>query len=99
MSQQFLTVNRYLDKNEKEIYEGDIVHVESDGRAWSVHYEDYLARFQVYDQINSNRDIEIDIISGHYNNPVFSIRGNDSIPLMVVGDIHYNTELLKKESG
>ena len=48
------------DKNGGEIYKSDIVHVDKDGHVWSIEYDSDEAKFIAYNQINSERDIEID---------------------------------------
>lgn len=81
------------DKNGKEIYEGDIVHVGKDGQVWSVEYALFgEPRFGVFNQVNSCRDIELngqeDDITGFYAVDEF-------IPLQVIGNIYENPELIK----
>ena len=62
------------DKNGKEIYEGDIVHVRRDrfgkgkDEVWSVEYDDQTGRFVVSNHVNSTRDFVQDFVSGSGNN-------------------------------
>jgi len=79
------------DKNGVEIFEGDIVHVEENGRVWSVGFDE--ASFIAYNQINSNRIIELGLREG----AEFSIDGDTSIVCEVIGNIHQNPELLEGE--
>ena len=86
------------DKKGKEVYEGDIIYCVKDrfGKGqheyWSVEYEG--SKFIVFNQHNSERDIEIDIVRGN-DNPFFSPDGEKENELEIIGNITENPELLK----
>lgn len=82
------------DKNGVEIYEGDIVACikdkfgEGKHEYWTVEYE--VIKFVVYNQLNSNRDIEEQEI----NNPYFATVNTGVVHLEVIGNKYENPELL-----
>ena len=92
------------DLNGKEIYEGDIVHIGPNGQVWSVEYDESEARFIVFNQLNSDRSIDL-----NFDNPPYS-QGNKvvspvkvqvtehySFGLAIIGNIHDNPELLESK--
>jgi len=88
------------DKNGKDIYEGDIVCCVKNrfGRGkheyWSVLYEESEAKFMIYNQLNSLRDIERDVTESEY--PIFCVDGKNFQELEVIGNIYENGELLRR---
>lgn len=92
------------DRNGVEIYEGDIVHKEAH-ETWSVEYDEQHASFCVYNQLNSNRQIE-----AHTSNyEIYNIKGGGIAGAVeicegkgfvceVIGNIYENPELLTKDS-
>jgi uncharacterized phage protein (TIGR01671 family) len=81
------------DKNGVEIYEGDIVHVEPTGQAWSVEYDDQEACFIVYNQLNSNRRFDTDFSDPEC--PIVTICEGMEFKPEVIGNIYENKELIK----
>jgi uncharacterized phage protein (TIGR01671 family) len=85
------------DKNDKQIYEGDIVGVINDKfglgkhEYWSVEYDESEAKYVVFNQINSIRGFSCD--TG--NPPVVDIHGEQHFVCEVIGNIYENSELLK----
>ena len=72
------------DINGKDMYEGDIVHVESKDRIWSIefgYFGDHM--FYVRDNINSGRVLEWEgVVYGDF--PYFTRDGKDTILCEVV---------------
>jgi len=81
------------DKNDVEIYEGDIISITNFGgfkEVWSVEFFD--GGFCVYNQINSLRELRNSI---YFNGTTFDITEKlNCIPTEVIGNIHDNPELL-----
>ena len=78
------------DKNSVEIYEGDIVYVKKDrfgegqNEVWTIVWE--VAGFNVYNQLNSFREIEQ---ATEFNgNPYFTTYEDNSYELEVTGNIY-----------
>ena len=83
------------DKNGKDIYEGDIVHISKDGQVWSVEYDETEARFIVYNQLNSNRSFDFDYYQEYPDCPIVEICTANVFYPEVIGNIYENSELLK----
>jgi uncharacterized phage protein (TIGR01671 family) len=81
------------DVNGIEIYEGDIVHVEPTGQAWSVEYDEQEACFIVFNQLNSNRRFDTDFSDPEC--PIVSICEGMEFKPQVIGNIYENKELIK----
>jgi uncharacterized phage protein (TIGR01671 family) len=85
------------DKWDNDIYEGDIVYCFKDKfgknkhEYWTVRYRD--SKFVVYNQLNSERDIEIDITESCY--PIFTTDGKEYWVLEVIGNVHESKDLIK----
>ena len=91
------------DLNGREIFEGDIVHIGPRGQVWSVEYDESEARFIVFNQINSDRSIELNFEDQIYScgeklvSPVkVQVTEDYSFGLAVIGNIHDNHELVSK---
>ena len=82
------------DKNGKDIYEGDIVHISKDGQVWSVEYDELSARFIVYNQLNSNRDFNFDYKQTYVNCPIVVVHSTKAFYPEVIGNIYENPELI-----
>lgn len=81
------------DKNGKEIYEGDVVHIDEHGNAWTVGYALFgEPRYVVFNQLNPRRDI---VISEADSSTYGFFKSEDFIPLEVIGNIYQNPELLQ----
>lgn len=77
------------DKNEKEIYEGDIIDTPLDkyNKRWVVEF--HYGKFQLTNNVNSQRDIEQD-------NELVPIDGEYKHDIEVVGNIYEHEHLLNK---
>lgn len=86
------------DKSGTEIYEGDIVHSEKNKfgedrhECWSVEYDENEARFICYNQLNSNRGIKSNCLTGSAE---CEVTKDYIFKLEVIGNIYENPELLK----
>jgi uncharacterized phage protein (TIGR01671 family) len=76
-----------------EIYEGDIVHVEPTGQAWSVEYDEQEACFIVFNQLNSTRRFDTDFTDPEC--PIVSICEGMEFKPQVIGNIYEHKELIK----
>lgn len=82
------------DPNGKEIYEGDIIYKDKDGRAWFVCYGYFGdSKYYVCNGINSGREIRKDITK--YDTCFASRTQKEEFELNVIGNIYENPELLK----
>jgi uncharacterized phage protein (TIGR01671 family) len=81
------------DQNGIEVYEGDIVHVEPTGQAWSVEYDDQEACFIVFNQLNSTRRFDTDFSDPEC--PIVTICEGMEFKPKVIGNIYENKELIK----
>jgi uncharacterized phage protein (TIGR01671 family) len=78
------------DKNGVEIYEGDIVHVDSHGTAWFIEYGSFGdAAFYAINGLNSCRRLEAGQFCAEFS------MAADSVECEVIGNIHKTPELLK----
>ena len=78
------------DKNGKEIYEGDIVHVDSRGNPWVIEYGSFGdAAYYACNQINSCRQLD----SGQYS-AEFTIV-DEPVECEIIGNIYESPELLE----
>lgn len=86
------------DKNGKEIYEGDIVHIrQRDGwkEKWTVVFRE--GRFEVFNQLNSSRDFETDYSHTYGGCPIVHVvRDKYEFYPEVIGNIYENKELLNE---
>lgn len=81
------------DKNGKEIYEGDIVRIKFVGaepEIWVIGWDINLCRFGFFYSYKR-------ILEGHWSNYDLKVIDYRKQPLEIIGNIHENAELLKKE--
>ncbi len=87
------------DKNGKDIYEGDVVHIEKNrfksggDEVWTVEYNETHAKFICFNQLNSDRDIDFDC---NENCAICNVTDSYEFLLGVAGNIHENPELLQQ---
>ncbi|BDB65707.1 hypothetical protein T36_2186 (plasmid) [Helicobacter cinaedi] len=88
----------FYDKNGKKIYEGDIVKYDSNTRPLVVVFEKNT--FYIVDT-SIEKHLQVDCgtrLQGIYENRINGYKENKIECLEVLGNIHENAELLKKES-
>jgi len=81
------------DKNGKEIYEGDIVHIKFVGvepEIWVIGWDISLCRFGYFHSYKR-------ILDGHWSDKDLKAIDYRRQPLEVIGNIHENPELIGKE--
>ena len=97
------TVMQYTglkDSKGVEIYEGDIVAClknrfgKDRHEFWAIEYVDYEASFQVYNQLNSMRRIDL---QAECSGSCFSPDGEEEIILEVIGNIYESVHLLESK--
>jgi len=89
------------DKNGKEIYGGDIVHIrdrttgkDSCQEVWTVEYDNSRASFSVFNQINSVRYFTDDLEGLFHDCPIVEVTEDLVWHPEIIGNIYENKELL-----
>ena len=97
----FVQFTGLKDKNGKDVYEGDIVHIrdrttgkDSCQEVWTVEYDNSRASFSVFNQLNSIRYFTDDLEGLFRDCPIVEVTEDLVWHPEILGNIYSNPELL-----